>query len=663
MITRSESKNKKRERGRPKKYKRDIKMCKQLNHKYSEEWDRGVCYKCNDVLYRRKRRKKQEEERKNTPIINILQLGSIEPEICISLCGLNLKEFNKLHNLVKQPISEPRSTVSREVIHVIGVLNRKLENAIKWPNKKEIQIKIKKWGKLGWSNIVGALDITEHKRNRCTSFERLLYSGKQKAHTIKSIAVVDIDGLFLYFKTGYKGHLNDENVWNLDNLQQKLGPNNLLLTDGGFYGPLVTKPIRKPWINKDQFNDAKNYNTLHSRSRAVVECAFSVLKAWKIATHSNFLTPGNHILAIDTCAKLCNWTRRLYRVNKIQTTYEDKSIIKKYENFYRCPSPYLIKMKMIREGIISNNSIRLTKNHYIEFLHKRGVAVEKDDLKILKKLVQQYWCNSIDLYPLNNSTKKRVEEKILTSSDDSSNDILFLNDNCQEKINNNTTSSKSKENRSISKNTNNNKEPIVDLTYFEDSSNESESSEDNHLQNTQLKRLKKKNNVNTNDSEKLDIIQNDDQIIHILSNIKSGSVGRIRGRNNYFVLNINSKITSIDILNNIVSKIRKSMPLNVQLLKKSWFFRILMDNEYLSTSDVEQYCKFKGYRLFSQRSIISLDNIWIISNHTGDTLINNNTIQENQIIFNQIKNAILQSVPLLRHKLSTKFKAQKKISN
>ncbi|KAJ3425754.1 thap domain protein [Anaeramoeba flamelloides] len=157
------------------------------------------------------------------------------------------------------------STVSREVIHVIGVLNRKLENVIKWPNKKEIQIKIKKWG--------------------------------------------------------YKGHLNDENVWNLDNLQQKLGPNNLLLTDGGFYGPLVTKPIRKPWINKDQFNDAKKYNTLHSRSRAVVECAFAVLKAWKIATHSNFLTPGNHILAIDTCAKLCNWTRRLYRVNKIQTTY------------------------------------------------------------------------------------------------------------------------------------------------------------------------------------------------------------------------------------------------------------------------------------------------------------------------------------------------------
>ncbi|KAJ6231375.1 hypothetical protein M0813_05798 [Anaeramoeba flamelloides] len=443
-------------KGRPIKYKRNKTLYRKLKHNYSKEWDRGVCYKCTKYLNNRATRKFIKYDR---PFINTAFLSGRDKDTCKSVCGLTNMEFKSLYSLIKSDIEKPRqtkkrifsnskkefhptrlktddrllmtlmwlrlslpyrvlefifkihnSTVSRDVLHVTLSINQALKKAIKWPNAEEIKEKIVQWGELGWTNIMGTLDITEHIRNRATKFESLLHSGKQKHSTIKSITVVDIDGLFLYFKTGYKGHLNDENVWNIDKLQSKLPKDTFLLADGGFYGPMVTKPLRKNWIKKKEFGDARQYNKLHSQSRAIVECAFSILKSWKISAYANRLTLGRQILVVNTCAKLCNWTKRLYRINKLTPSEESIKIIRKYENYYRMPSSYLIKQKFIKEKILKDNQSRLLKTHYIEFLQKRAVAVgKKTKMPILKKLVQQYWS-----YTLQGKKKSAIYSKILT---------------------------------------------------------------------------------------------------------------------------------------------------------------------------------------------------------------------------------------------------------
>ncbi|KAJ6253383.1 thap domain protein [Anaeramoeba flamelloides] len=265
-----------------------------------------------------------------------------------------------------------------------------LDDFIRWPNIVERKLILEDWSKQGWSNVIGAIDCTEHARFRDLDNEHLFHSGKQRKSTIMSLAICDTQGILIYFKTGIEGHNNDQGTFNKSDLTEILVKNEKLLGDGGFSGNHFIVPYGKK--NKNFNQEKRLFNIFHSQSRVIIENVFAHLKKNKICQILIQHEPEFQSKAIKACALIYNfkilenkllrqknWIPKLHKHFEVPTRLKDHKIIK----------TEFQKSKILKVGE------RIKPSHYKLFCQKHKIKTHNKKHSQIKRLILDFLQNKI----------------------------------------------------------------------------------------------------------------------------------------------------------------------------------------------------------------------------------------------------------------------------
>ncbi len=131
-------------------------------------------------------------------------------------------------------------------------------------------------------------DCTEQQIPRPVDKERrkIFYSGKKKRHTVKNQITVNNRGYILH-KVGYKkGRKHDYDIYK--NNHPDIPKQVIIVVDLGYLGiekdfpeQLSALPYKKK-RNQELSQEEKDYNTIHSKKRIIVEHTISRLKKYRI---------------------------------------------------------------------------------------------------------------------------------------------------------------------------------------------------------------------------------------------------------------------------------------------------------------------------------------------------------------------------------------------
>lgn len=199
--------------------------------------------------------------------------------------------------------------------HILRAINRRLLDEIKWPNPQERIALYASYNGI-FKNVVGILDVTEHEicKPKDKDKEQDTFSGKAKANTMKTLAVIDKYGYFIYVDYLAMGRRNDRDQWTSCDLYMNCGdylsPGEKIASDGGFRGDgpqLISYDILDTQEKID-------FNLAFKEVRVGVENAFGRVQMWFpiLGVEKKFWTYDLELLelAVGAATKLHNWMLR-----------------------------------------------------------------------------------------------------------------------------------------------------------------------------------------------------------------------------------------------------------------------------------------------------------------------------------------------------------------
>jgi hypothetical protein len=116
-----------------------------------------------------------------------------------------------------------------------------MKNEIKWPDELERQQLYASYTGI-FTNVVGFLDVTEHEisKSKNPDKEHRTYSGKAGTNTMKTLAIINKHGRFIWVDPIAEGRHNDREQWTSCDLYMNPGryfsPGEKMASDGGFRG-------------------------------------------------------------------------------------------------------------------------------------------------------------------------------------------------------------------------------------------------------------------------------------------------------------------------------------------------------------------------------------------------------------------------------------------
>ncbi len=119
------------------------------------------------------------------------------------------------------------------------------------------------------------VDATEQRTERRS--KGCGYSGKKKAHTIKTQIVVDKKGSIQHISASVPGNIHDKKLFD----QSGVVLPDSAKGDLGYLGTNITIPFKSSKLHT-LTEKQKDWNTRHSRKRIIVEHVFASLKAFRI---------------------------------------------------------------------------------------------------------------------------------------------------------------------------------------------------------------------------------------------------------------------------------------------------------------------------------------------------------------------------------------------
>jgi len=190
------------------------------------------------------------------------------------------------------------STVKELIKLAIPILDNHFDMFLEWPTITEWENFRNQWPKLPMA--VGAIDGTSHEVYRPVHGQRQYYSGHRQYHCIHSQVVVDCTGRIRHIETGFLGHQNDAQQFNL---MSKIGhdlpfPDQCVLLADKIYPnrfPLMTPYTSAQIRRRDNRRQCRRLNRTISKYRIVVEHAIAEIKAYKCV--SSIWRHKRHFLA------------------------------------------------------------------------------------------------------------------------------------------------------------------------------------------------------------------------------------------------------------------------------------------------------------------------------------------------------------------------------
>jgi hypothetical protein len=169
-----------------------------------------------------------------------------------------------------------------------------LQNRIQWPTDEEFESKLKDFTffqNADFSNVACVVDGSEIRISRPSKepFQRQVWSGKKKQHSLNVMFVTWLNGEIIYFSPARIG-AHDQSHWNELHLRDRFVRKNFgICGDGGFTFNRKTdtvqikgyKPHAAPKGGK-LTEEQKKYNKHLSQMRVVVENSIARVKQWKV---------------------------------------------------------------------------------------------------------------------------------------------------------------------------------------------------------------------------------------------------------------------------------------------------------------------------------------------------------------------------------------------
>jgi hypothetical protein len=203
------------------------------------------------------------------------------------------------------------STASRVRARCVPVLERAGQDTMRMPDpgaarRKRLPALLK-----DTPGLAVVIDSFEQRTQRPKRRQRAYYSGKKKAHTLKSqVAVDEHSGRFVDVSDSVPGRWADIKLLKRSRLMKRLPAGVGGIGDLGYVGirdlhPLGACPRRKPRGKPRPKRDVK-YNRAFSRRRIVVEHALARLRRFRAVTDVNRHRRKGHAARVRACAGLVN---------------------------------------------------------------------------------------------------------------------------------------------------------------------------------------------------------------------------------------------------------------------------------------------------------------------------------------------------------------------
>jgi hypothetical protein len=173
-------------------------------------------------------------------------------------------------------------------------MSKALRNKIKWPSDAEFEGKLQDltwFQNADFANVACVVDGTEIRISRPSKepFQRNVWSGKKKQHSLNVMFITWLTGEIIFFSAARVG-AHDQSHWNELHLREKfIGKNFGICGDGGFTFNRKVDAIQikgyKPHVapkGGKLTEEQKRYNKHLSQMRVVVENAIARVKQWRI---------------------------------------------------------------------------------------------------------------------------------------------------------------------------------------------------------------------------------------------------------------------------------------------------------------------------------------------------------------------------------------------
>jgi hypothetical protein len=181
------------------------------------------------------------------------------------------------------------STVWRSVNKTTKIIERQLQHFITWPTAEEVPLIAHNFQQIdGFPGVIGAMDGT-HIEIVTPSENQKDYNNRKMRHSLILLAVCLPNRAFSYTYAGFPGSANDSRVFRCSDLGLLLDENPTILFPGDQYHLLSdsafpSSPHVMPAIKSSLARTfpKRNYNTILSRTRIVIEHSFGALKnTWR----------------------------------------------------------------------------------------------------------------------------------------------------------------------------------------------------------------------------------------------------------------------------------------------------------------------------------------------------------------------------------------------
>lgn len=190
-----------------------------------------------------------------------------------------------------------KSTVSRTTRPLLRLLRESGQDTLGWPEEARALLDAADGGAgaggagdAGDADSVAIIDATEQRveRARDDATQRAHYSGKKKAHTRKTLVVVNERGRLRYVSPSAPGSVHDLTLLRQSGTLEAIPPDLSLVGDGGFQGLQHDAPERSvalPYKGSKAHPltpEQKLHNAILSRIRIVVENTLAEMKHVRI---------------------------------------------------------------------------------------------------------------------------------------------------------------------------------------------------------------------------------------------------------------------------------------------------------------------------------------------------------------------------------------------
>jgi DDE superfamily endonuclease len=181
-------------------------------------------------------------------------------------------EFEKVYS---------KTSIVEDKKHILKAINEVLHDQIRWPNAEERRLLYADYTGI-FRNVVGIMDCTEHyiEKSKDPVFERDTYSGKAGTNTMKTLAVINKHGEFIYVVPLLRGRTNDRENFTTSDLYMNCGnyfsEGEYIASDGGFRGDGPNL------VSYDVLDDESkaHFNLIFKEVRVGVENAFGRVQMW-----------------------------------------------------------------------------------------------------------------------------------------------------------------------------------------------------------------------------------------------------------------------------------------------------------------------------------------------------------------------------------------------